>query len=257
MKEKIKYATLAPVWGNRSKSVFGINLEMDRRFFAECSSVGQRNRTKQPICKVFARHYKAQLAMRDKLSKIMIAMGYTPAECLTEWARIVAECTQTATNVFVQSHSGGIVEFSSKAEKSLAVAANHALAEMSKLIALRESGIGYAASPTQELEFPENRKMVYVFHHPNHPKETPTRKAYKIGTTKDFEARTKTHRTSNTALVHVVTHLSGHTLNETNVHLLFKACRFDLEWFLLSDSDVELIKSQHRLRSAIDQCLRP
>jgi 5-methylcytosine-specific restriction protein A len=158
MKEKDRYHQKMPVMGNRSKSVFGISVLMHQDFFSKCSSIGGRNRTPQPICKEFARHYKLQLEIRDMMTEAMIRrMGYTKEDCLREWQEIVCKCTKTATDAFIEKYGpippGRCVMPSKKAEAALQYAAKNAIAEMRKLSELRMNGIGCVTHASMVLEF--------------------------------------------------------------------------------------------------------
>jgi len=162
MKTKDRYYQELPAMGNRSRSVFGINLPMHNDFYSKCSSVGRRNRTPQPVCKEFARHYKVQLEIRDMMIERMEQNDYTKRDCLTEWARIVEECCHVATVAFSHCYGelerGTCVMPSKRANEALFYAARVALAEMRKLADLRMAGIGCVTNPTPEFQFKPMRQ---------------------------------------------------------------------------------------------------
>jgi 5-methylcytosine-specific restriction endonuclease McrA len=139
---------------------------MHRDFYSQCSSIGQRNRTPQPICKEFARLYKLQLELRDMMTDTMLRRDYTKDDCLIEWESIVTQCTAAATESFLEKYGDlpatQCLMPSKRANEVLQYAASHALAEMRRLVELRKAGIGCVtlASPSFDLKPTRHKRDV-------------------------------------------------------------------------------------------------
>lgn len=150
MNAKIKRHLNKPDMGNRSQNTIGIQLLMHPSFFAKCSSVGNVNRTYQPICKIFAIHTQEQLDCRNQMVKTLEAADFTKSEALAEWRDIVTHCTGAATREFVRLY-GDVADYlepSARADKCLRHAAAIAMAEMIKEVDLRMRGTKANRTPT-------------------------------------------------------------------------------------------------------------
>jgi len=258
MKETTRTIMGLPVMGNRSQSVFGIALPMHRDLFSRCSSVGFRNVTRQPICKALAKHYAAQLAMRDKMAAAMMAREFTRDQIADEWRRIVFLTTDTATSAFRDKFGPlppcGFVPANKRADHALEHAANHALAEMSRLVFLRTSGAEYWNDASPMLGLPDtDNDVIYIFRQRSHSGERDGLKAQKIGRTSKIKQRNRAHKTSNTDLEQIAVIRKSSAITEAAVHRLLKERKMDgeREWFWLSPEESEMVCDPTRLAAEI------
>jgi hypothetical protein len=257
MKEKEIYAQRLPAMGDRSKSVFGIRIKMHPSFFADCSSKGYRNRTRQPICKRFAKDYKLQLEQRDKMTEAMTRHDYTKEECLTEWANVCSECTDIATSAFFEKYGPlpecGFLPPSEKADEALDYAAKKARSAMLGIADLRAQGVGITCRPTYDLGLGFSDEVIYCYKQRMHTQATQGTGIYKIGKTRVEEKRSRTYRTHNTDLEHISTISKAGVISEAAIHRLFASCLLpgEREWFRLTPDQAALIQNPSALAVAI------
>lgn len=258
--EKMKLKTTrqegVPVYGNRSVGYFGIDTLMAQEYFNTTRTRITGPARPDPRIRYFCP--KEQIDKRRELIDAGLRFNRSMDEIESEWRKCLAEATLAATQSImghIDIDTIGYIPHDPESIKlvKLAYAAGRRRLE-SEIAPRLVRNDEWSTLACFEFDFGSNSgELIYVRRQRIHSKETETRKAYKIGRSRQFNLRNKSHRTENTDTEIVTTISASSNITESAIHDLFREHRFDLEWFLLSDDDINILKSRSLLSSALHQ----
>ncbi len=243
-----------PVYGDRSIGYFGLAALMDQDYFNTTRDRATGPPRPDPRIKYF--NPNEQFEIRQKIIDAGIKFGRTMTEIEDEWRKCLIEATNAATNYIRSSVNLEILDFIPYDKPHIEIVKNAYKVGRRKLegeVAPRLAREDEWMTPLfPEFDFGnESGEVIYVFKQAIHSKETDNQKAYKIGRTRNFKMRNNTHRTSNTDLELIEIIQASENITEAAIHALFANFRFEREWFLLSDNQIELLKNRSKLSTAI------
>lgn len=254
MKLKTTRQEGVPVYGDRSISYFGIAALMDQEYFNTTRDRTTGPARPDPRIRYFCP--KEQKEQRSQLIDAGIRFKRSMEEIEDEWRKCLKSATNAATGFIkgiAEIESLGYIPHNPEFVKYVKSAYKVGRRKLEGEVTPRLARIDEWMTPIfPEFDFGNNTgELIYVRRQLIHSKETETRKAYKIGRSRQFKLRNRSHRTENTDTEVVMTIEASSYITESAIHDLFKDHRFELEWFLLSDDDIATLNDRTRLASAI------